>query len=286
MQLKYVRQIDEQVGLPMGPVGPEIKAMNPPKCGKYGGQDDLKRFDDWVSQLLKYYRMFTVTKPNRDEDQVLYTRLFLEGIASKWYNQEIESPDRRTLYWSFEDLICGLFKCFVHKVSAQNATNQYDQTRFNHEKGVLAFYNNLRCHSYRMVQPPDDYSFKRKFICGLPHSIIKTIFEACRISAEHSTIEGILDEVQQKNPQRQGGINPSILGKVIPFITVIQNFRAIGKESVGNTFQRKEQQGHVPNKGKPPPKFLPGIQCFKCNKEGHMANECPEKMGGYHPMAK
>ncbi|KAF8547828.1 hypothetical protein OG21DRAFT_1526896 [Imleria badia] len=180
----------------MGPVGPEIKAMNLPKPGKYGGQDDLEKFDDWVHQLLKYYRMFKVTGPNQDDDRVLYTGLFLEGIASKWYNQEIESPDRRTLYWSFEDLICGLFKCFVHEASAQNAANQYNWTRFNHEKGALAFYNDLRHCAYQMVQPPDDYSFKQKFIHGLPHSIIKTIFEARRISAEHSTIEEILDEVQ------------------------------------------------------------------------------------------
>ncbi|KAF8546417.1 hypothetical protein OG21DRAFT_1527849 [Imleria badia] len=186
-----------RVGLPMGPVEPEIKVMNPPKPRNYRGQDDLEKFDDWVSQLLKYYHMFKVTGPNRDEDRVLYTRLFLEGIASEWYNQGIESPDHRTLYWSFEDLICGLFKCFVHEASVQSTADQYDRTRFDHEKGALAFYNNLRCCAYRMVQPSDDYSFKRKFICGLPHSIIKRIFEACGISAEHSTIEEILDEVQQ-----------------------------------------------------------------------------------------
>jgi hypothetical protein len=28
--------------------------MNMSKPGKYRGQDDLERFDDWVSQLLKY----------------------------------------------------------------------------------------------------------------------------------------------------------------------------------------------------------------------------------------
>ena len=48
-----------------------------------------------------------------------------------------------------------------------------------------------------MVQPPDDYSFKRKYIRGLPHSLVKSILEARGISAEHSTIEEILEEVQQ-----------------------------------------------------------------------------------------
>ncbi|KAF8553381.1 hypothetical protein OG21DRAFT_1523143 [Imleria badia] len=39
--------------------------------------------DNQVSQLLKYYHTFKVTGPNQDEDQVLYTGLFLEGIASE-----------------------------------------------------------------------------------------------------------------------------------------------------------------------------------------------------------
>jgi hypothetical protein len=47
-----------------------------------------------------------------------------------------------------------------------------------------------------MVQPPDDYLFKRKYIHGLPHSLVKSILEAHRISIEHSTIEAILEEVQ------------------------------------------------------------------------------------------
>ena len=83
----------------------------------------------------------------------------------------------------------------MHEASAQNAADQYDHTRFFHEKGALAFYNDLKCCACRMVQPLDNYSFRRKFLHGLPHSIIKSIFEAHRISAEHSTIKEILEEV-------------------------------------------------------------------------------------------
>ena len=196
MQERYVRQIDKQVRQPTGPLGPEIKAMNPPEPSKYGGQYNLEKFDDWVSQLLKFYCTFKITRPDWDKDWVLYTGLFLDGIATKWYGQEIKSPDCRVYFWSFKDLICGLFKHFIHEVSAWNTTNQYNQMRYDSEKGVLTFYNDLHCRAYQMVQPPDDYSFKRKYICGLPHSLVKSILEVHRISAEHLTIEEILEEVQ------------------------------------------------------------------------------------------
>ena len=47
-----------------------------------------------------------------------------------------------------------------------------------------------------MVEPPDSYSFRRKYLGGLPQIIVKTALEVHRISAEHSSIEGILDEVK------------------------------------------------------------------------------------------
>ncbi|KIK14909.1 hypothetical protein PISMIDRAFT_116189 [Pisolithus microcarpus 441] len=180
MQNRYAQRIWEQVSLLTGQVGPEVKVMNLPKPGKYGGQDDLDKFNDWLGQILKYFHTFKVTGPDHDEDHVLYTGLYLEGLASQWYDQEVDSPNRQVQHWTFKELI----------------SDKYDQTRFEYDKGALAYYNNLKCRVHRMVQPPDDYSFRRKFLQGLPHSIIKSIFEACGISAEHSTIKEILKEVR------------------------------------------------------------------------------------------
>ena len=130
-------------------------------------------------------------------DCVLYTGLYLEGIAAEWYDQEVELPDRHIDYWSFKDLICGLFKRFIHEAMAQQAVTNYDCTHYSAEKGALAFFNNMKWRAHRMVEPPDDYSFRRKFIGGLPHSIVKTVLEAQGIMAEHSTMDEILDKVKR-----------------------------------------------------------------------------------------
>ena len=47
-----------------------------------------------------------------------------------------------------------------------------------------------------MVEPPDSYLFRRKYLGGLLQTIVKMVLEAHRISAEHSSIEEILDEVK------------------------------------------------------------------------------------------
>jgi len=68
--------------------------------------------------------------------------------------------------------------------------------RYSSKRGALTFYNDMRHCVARMVQPPDDYSMRRKFINGLPLSLVEGVVKACGISAEHSAMEQIL-EVQK-----------------------------------------------------------------------------------------
>ena len=106
------------------------------------------------------------------------------------------APTRHVQHWTFEDLIFGLFRRFIHKASAQNAAIQYDHTKYSTDKRVLALYNELMQRADRMVEPPDSYSFRRKYLGGLPQTIIKTVLKVCGISTEHSSIEEILVEVK------------------------------------------------------------------------------------------
>ena len=68
---RYSQRIDEQVGEePDGPLGPEVKAMNPPKPDKYTGEDDIDKFNKWLVHLLAYFRIFKITGPRTDATHV------------------------------------------------------------------------------------------------------------------------------------------------------------------------------------------------------------------------
>ena len=77
-----------------------------------------------------------------------------------------------------------------------------------------------------MVEPPDSYSFRRKYLGGLPQTIVKTVLEVRRISAEHSSIEEILDEVKciesAHNGQPWSTCNWLRFGSVASFLPVQQ----------------------------------------------------------------
>ena len=72
----YSQCIDEQVGEePDGPLGPEVKAMNPPKPEKYAGEDNIDKFDKWLVQLLAYFRIFKITGPRTNTTCIQYMGL-------------------------------------------------------------------------------------------------------------------------------------------------------------------------------------------------------------------
>ena len=163
----------------------------------YKGQDSIDIFDEWVNQMLRWFRIYKVTGPDRDVDRVTYTGACLEDLVAQWFDQEVEGPDQVIPNWSFKDLICTLFVHFIHEASAQNAAEKYNKMRYSSERGALAFYNDIKRQAAWMVQLPDEYSVQRKFINGLPMSIAEGVVKSCGISAEHSPMEHILVKVQR-----------------------------------------------------------------------------------------
>ena len=117
-------------------------------------------------------------------------------MAATWYTDNVEAWNQKVKSWTFEWLICELYKQFIHEVMAQNAATSYKKTRYSRAKGALAYYNDLHRHTSRMVQPPDKYSLKRKFIEGLPKNLVKNLLKLCRVSAEHTPPNRLLEEVK------------------------------------------------------------------------------------------
>ena len=157
--------------------------------------------------------------------------------------------------------------------------------RYDSEKGALTFYNDLRHWAYRMAQPPDDYSFKRKYIHGLPHSLIKSILEVCGISAKHLTIEEILEEVQWMETAQ----------KAISLLTRHSNNPG-GKsfqtkpQMKSQSYEKKGQEGPIRNQGDKPRYFKKGntLYCRRPRPQGsgRRSNQRHESRGIYEPQNK
>ena len=89
----YRQGIYEAVGRPSNPVGPEVKAMKITQPKAYEGQESINIFDEWVNQMLCWFRIYKVTGLDHDVDRVTYMGACLEDLVAQWFDQEVEGPD-------------------------------------------------------------------------------------------------------------------------------------------------------------------------------------------------
>ena len=192
---RYRRMIRDRVGQSRGDLA-DVKGIKVSPPDKYGGEDDIEIFDTWLAGLLRWLRVQNVCRENKDVLRIDLCGTTLKGLAANWFAEEVESINRPVEYWLFEDVICAMYKRFIHRVTAQHATDKYKKTRFSKAEGTLTFYNNMKHHANRMVQPPDEYSFKRDFLRGLPQELVENLMKSRRVSAEHTPLDILLEEVK------------------------------------------------------------------------------------------
>ena len=94
--------------------------------------------------------------------------------------------------WTFESVIVGLFRAFITTATTQQAMQRYAQVHFSREEGVMAFYRDLLMWAGRLAQYPDQYSFKRRLLNGMPSEYRHHLALYEGVSAEHSSIDDIV----------------------------------------------------------------------------------------------
>ena len=124
--LHRIRKLIRQM-VRIQPVYPEgFKGIKQHLPTAYAGKSDIELFDSWLCELLRYFQLSQMARPKWDELCITTTGQVLKDAAARWYTNNVESPYLEQ-DWTFEDLICELFKHFVHGSSAQKALDVYNK---------------------------------------------------------------------------------------------------------------------------------------------------------------
>ncbi|KII89572.1 hypothetical protein PLICRDRAFT_28927 [Plicaturopsis crispa FD-325 SS-3] len=154
---RLVRLIRDRVGTQI--VTPESKVF---KDGvklpaPYAGQDDIEVFDEWLNCVPQYLRLNKAGSPEYDVLRVEIAAGNLSGLAASWVNDEVTGPERVQRYWTFKNMIVAMHRRFIHQATARAATEKFYAVKFKKADGVVAFYNELKQYSSKMVHAPDTY---------------------------------------------------------------------------------------------------------------------------------
>ncbi|KAI0038502.1 hypothetical protein FA95DRAFT_1505571, partial [Auriscalpium vulgare] len=106
-------------------LGFQIKGLKFTMPGGYDGEDNLITFEVWLGALLRWLRLSQAVGPEYDALRLDALGQCLTDRAAKWYNDEIESPTRSQVNWTFLDAILALFRRFIVGKSDQTALEQF-----------------------------------------------------------------------------------------------------------------------------------------------------------------
>lgn len=100
----------------------------------YGGENDPKAFEHWLSALLDYLHLYRSVGTGYDKDRVILVSTFLQGEAIIWYRDKVSSPTQPAHLWSFKDVVFGLYCRFIYTVSKVDSAVKYNNVQSDRKR--------------------------------------------------------------------------------------------------------------------------------------------------------
>ena len=140
--------------------------------GQYHGSPKFLDLENWLINLVVLLEAIQYGGADHDRERMLCVPEFLTGKAKRWYTCHIVHVNRSQLSWTFKDVVVGLYDCFTHLTTMQEAQDAYAAAKYSSRLGIQGFYDTLIDHTQNMLVYPDAYNIMDTFLCGLPKEIL------------------------------------------------------------------------------------------------------------------
>ncbi|KAJ3975294.1 hypothetical protein EV361DRAFT_889770, partial [Lentinula raphanica] len=191
--------------------------QNIPRPEFYYGDEDIMNFDTWVRTLIRWLNIADQCGPETrfsysrqqwvitavDIQRVNTLSSFLRGQAREWYDDIVEQIpstfgrdyDTLTGHPTFTQVLCGLFRNFIHEASLTTVADRFYGVQYSTAKGIKGVFNELTRLARCMPNPPDIYSFKRQLFIIPPAAMSKEMTRT--VTAERLSVNAIMQAALQ-----------------------------------------------------------------------------------------
>ncbi|KIJ38348.1 hypothetical protein M422DRAFT_258999 [Sphaerobolus stellatus SS14] len=133
---------------------------------KYSGEQSFEALETFVNSLLRWLDMHSMLGPDAYKYQVLFLGTRLEGKALEWFNKTVKPRKYQGTPMDLEQVVTGLYGQYIPSLARHEVSNRFDLIK----QGTLSvqeFTTELKLYVSRMVQRPDAYSLRKKFVDNL-----------------------------------------------------------------------------------------------------------------------
>ena len=226
--------------------------------------------------------------------------MWLEDEALEWYN----GSNWAITYWTFCDIIEGLYDRFIHASSIQDVREGFRRVTYSPTAGIQSFYDTLLDHAQNMSVYPDDYSILEQFLTGIPDWMATKMFEDFRFLPESNTLDDFVAmakaiEQRGKTKTYYAAMKQNIRGTTLNMTNRAPLRMTMCKQSASNHRTPPSKPSppirfacpaprYANNKAKPSDRYDPHYHsstpkrqatasdsCFNCGKTGHFTISAP-----------
>jgi hypothetical protein len=183
---KYKVQIERAIGdlVCANTEGAKYAVVKVADVDKWNGSRDLIKWETFITRFCRWMRINHLGGPHREQERISHLGYHLTGDAEVWFTNNVDGPNA-TMTWSLIGIIMGLFLQYVAPTAIQQASDFFLRIKFG--STVFDFYTRLAMAANMMVERPDPYTFKQRFLVGLPNHLRDFVLERNH-NAEHSSM--------------------------------------------------------------------------------------------------
>ncbi|KAG8716564.1 hypothetical protein FRC08_009254 [Ceratobasidium sp. 394] len=264
-----------------------LKLGGPPT---YDGSGELKTFEQWVTDLLRWLRLHGLLGPDADMHRVSIIGVACKDAAKDWYQHAVDRGEHGPESWTTLEVIQGLQRRFITPRSTAEIGQEFRLL----QQGTMAtveLYQQLLNLSVQLPTEPDPYSFRRRFMEALHPRIAQRVM-GLAYSAERSEID-VLVEVAEA--QEAALASQRHFDEVKPSGGSSKKRdrdrpRKAADTSAGAALAPRPATAPVKttdpkDRGRPASQKREPGRCFRCNRTGHIAAACPNAAAVVHGKA-
>ncbi|KAG6874626.1 hypothetical protein C0992_007224 [Termitomyces sp. T32_za158] len=127
-----------------------------------------------------------------DQEGIFVLHKFIDGEARNWFRRHVLHTNRDKSYWTFKEVLIGLYNHFVNAVTMQEACEAFRTAVYDARTGIQTFYDDLVGHAQNIAVYLDEFTIWETFLDGIPAEMRHALIRNDNLSPEVNTVTEFL----------------------------------------------------------------------------------------------